>query len=224
MRLSASDRLTLSRFDVEQIDVPRQLQLVENVRVDDGPGDRQRRRLRDVVDVAVVRVLKLRVLLGEEPRAELGGEPVSSLDADLVVFGQRRVLVKPFPQDAEADFARRHVFHQVQHVVVAEEVRGLERGSLEPLAEGVAVLERDAQKIAGAANGSWRRFERGETGRVGRRVREPGKCPPELVVLADFLPHRPHDVNHLPMSDPLAARALALFALGASQSPSSCRS
>ena len=49
--------------------------------------------------------------------------------------------MQPLPQDAQADLAGRHVLHQVEHVVVAEEVRRLERGGLQALPEGVAVLQ-----------------------------------------------------------------------------------
>src|SRR5262249_12818341 len=37
----------------------------------------------------------------------------------------------------------------------------------------------------------------------------------QLVVLSGRFPHRPDDVDHLPVGDPLAAGTLALFALGA---------
>ena len=76
-----------------------------------------------------------------------------------VVLGELRALVQPFPEDAEADLAGRHVLHQIEHVVVAEEVRRLERRGLQALPEGVAVLQRDAQQIAGAADGARRRLE-----------------------------------------------------------------
>ena len=123
--------------------------------------------------------------------------------------------MQPFPQDAQADFAGRHVFHQVQHVVVAEEVGRLERGGLQALAERVAVLQRDAQQIARAADGSRRRLEQRQAVGVGLRVGQRRELPAELVGLPDLLPDRPDDVDHLPVGDPLAAGALALLALGA---------
>ena len=85
----------------------------------------------------------------------------------VIVRGERRVLVQPLPQDAQADLAGRHVFHQIEHIVVAEEVGRLERGGLQALTERVAVLQRDAQQIARAANGARRRLEQ----RSGRRRR-----------------------------------------------------
>jgi hypothetical protein len=84
-----------------------------------------------------------------------------------VVLGEAGALVQPLPEDAQADLAGRHVLHQVEHVVVAEEVGRLERRGLEAAAEGVAVLERDAQQVARAADGARRRLEQNQVGRVG---------------------------------------------------------
>ena len=44
-------------------------------------------------------------------------------------------------------------------------------------------------------------------------VRERGKCAAELIDLPDLVPHRPDDVHHLPVRDPLAAGARLLLAL-----------
>ena len=109
----------------------------------------------------------------EQPHEQLAREQVAGLDAGLASSAvSDGVLVQPFPEDAEADLAGRHVFHQVQHVVVAEEVGRLERGRLQSLAEGVAVLQRHAQQIARAANRARRRLEQGEAVGVGLRVGE----------------------------------------------------
>ena len=123
----------------------------------------------------------------------------------------------------QADLARRHVLHQVEHVVVAEEVGRLERRGLEALHEGVAVLQRDAEQIARAADGARRRLEQ-----VQRRRRRPrcrsarGNARPSWLSCAGALPHRPDDVHHLPVRHPFAAGAGALLALGAGDAPSSC--
>jgi hypothetical protein len=118
---------------------------------------------------------------------------------------KRRALVQPLPQDAHPDLAGGHVLHQVEHVVVAEEVGRLERRGLEALAEGVAVLEGHAQQIAGAAHGAGRRLEldegRGVRGGVGRAAGSRGRAGwPRRP-----FPDRPHDVHHLPVRHPLAA-------------------
>ena len=70
-------------------------------------------------------------------------------------------------------------------------------------------------QIASAAHGSRRRFEQGEIGGILVGVGQPRERAAELIGVADLLPHRPDDVDHLPVGDPLAARAFALFALGA---------
>lgn len=44
--------------------------------------------------------------------------------------------------------------------------------------------------------------------RVGERL----ELPPELIVFTDLFPHRTHDVDHLPVSDPLAAGSFPLLA------------
>ena len=123
--------------------------------------------------------------------------------------------MQPLPEDAEANFTRRHVLHQVQHVVVPEEIGGLERGGLQPLPEGVAVLQSDAEKVARAANGPRSRLECRQGCGVVFRVGERRKRASELVVFPGLFPHRPHDLHHLPMGDPLPARPFALLPLGA---------
>src|SRR5712692_6011177 len=138
----AFGQIVVIEIDVEQVDVPGQLDVVHDVGLDNRPGDGQRGVLRDVVDIPVARSAQLLVLLDEKPREQLFREEVARLDAHLVVFGQPGVLVKPFPQDAETDFACGHVFHQIQHVVVSEKVCRLQRGRLESLSERIAVLKR----------------------------------------------------------------------------------
>ena len=46
----------------------------------------------------------------------------------------------PLPENAEANLTGRHIFHEVEDVIVAKEVGRLEGRGLETLAEGVAVL------------------------------------------------------------------------------------
>ena len=54
---------------------------------------------------------------------------------------------------------------------------------------------------------------------VLRRVGERRELPAQLVVLADPLPDRAHDVHHLPVRDPFARGALTLLALTAGDGP-----
>ena len=122
--------------------------------------------------------------------------------------------MQPLPEDAEADFARRHVLHQVQDVIVSEVVGRLERRGLQALAKSVPILHRDAEEIPRAADRAGGGFEHEEAVRIGLGVRQPRTLETHLIGLPDLLPNRPDDVNHLPVGDPLAARALALFPLG----------
>ena len=46
----------------------------------------------------------------------------------------------PFPQDAHADLSGSHVLHQIQDVLVGEEIGGLQRRRLKSLTKGVPVL------------------------------------------------------------------------------------
>ena len=73
----------------------------------------------------------------------------------------------------------------------------------------------DADQIAGAAHRPRRGLERDEAVGVVRRVAERRERATELVRRAGLLPHRPDDVDHLPVRDPLAAGPFALLALGA---------
>jgi hypothetical protein len=77
------------QVDVEQVDVPRQFDIVRHVGFDDLPGDGQRRLLRRIVNVAVAGALKLLVLLGEKSLAQFSREPVARVDAN---FGKWRVV------------------------------------------------------------------------------------------------------------------------------------
>src|SRR3989442_1690495 len=98
----------------------------------------------DVEKIPVARTEKLLILLREQPFEETAVERVAGVDPRVdVFFGEGSALVQPLPEDAEANFTRRHVLHQVQHVVVPEEIGGLERGGLQPLLEGVAGLQSD---------------------------------------------------------------------------------
>src|SRR4029079_4621912 len=203
------------QIDVEQVDVPGQLHVVHDIGLHDLAGDRQGRALRDVVHVAVAGALQLVVLLFEQRLEQLAREGVARLHTDLVVLGQRRPLVQPLPQDAQADLAGGHVLHQIQHIVVAAEVGRLQRRGLQPLQERVAVLERDAEQVAGAADRARRVLEQDQAVSVAAVVGERRELPAKLILLADLLPDRPDDVDHLPVGDPLAAGAFALFALAA---------
>ena len=120
-----------------------------------------------------------------------GLKSIARLRAGLgVAFRERRALVQPLPQDAQADFAGGHVLHEVEDVVVAEEVGGLEGRRLEALAEGVAVLEGHAQQVPGASHGTGRRLQEREARRVLLRVGEAREQPPELVLLGLPSPRR----------------------------------
>ena len=133
--------------EVQQVDVPRRL---------DGLVARRPRRWRG--RSAASSASSRRGRRGCSPRGSLAYSSSSSRpksaavkasparDAGLrIVVGEPGALVQPLPEDAQPDLAGRHVLHQVEHVVVAEEVGGLERRGLEALAEGVAVLQRDAR-------------------------------------------------------------------------------
>src|SRR5262249_14615379 len=78
-------QVAVLEVDVEQVDVPRQFDIVRDVGLDDLPCDRQGRVLRRVVDVAVAGVAELRVLLGEEPLEQFARQPLARLDTNLVV-------------------------------------------------------------------------------------------------------------------------------------------
>src|SRR6202521_5632407 len=92
--LAGSRQIVLVQVEVQQIDVPRRLDGVEHVGLDDRPRDRQRRLLRVVVDVAVARSQELPVLLLEETREQLPGQGSARLDAGFrVAAGERRRLV-----------------------------------------------------------------------------------------------------------------------------------
>ena len=54
----------------------------------------------------------------------------------------------PLPKDAETNFASGRVLHQIEHVVVAEEVRRFERRGLETLSKCIAILQADTEQIA----------------------------------------------------------------------------
>ena len=156
-------------------------------------------------------------------RNKFGAEGLTDLRASLDVgFRQRRALVQPLPHDAQSNLTCGHVFHQIEHSVVAEKIRGLQRRRLHPLAERVAVLHRHAHQIAGAANRPRGIFERDERFRIIGRVGKGRKRRPSWFSCPDPLPDGPQDMDHLPVGDPLAAGAFALFALGAGHAPVSC--
>src|SRR5688500_6777439 len=63
--------------DVQEIDVPRRFHRLRDVRLDDLACDRQRRRLRVVVHVAVPGTQKLAELLDDQPPTEIERERVT---------------------------------------------------------------------------------------------------------------------------------------------------
>ncbi len=70
MRGSGVGEVVVVEVEVQQIDVPGRLDAIGHVGRDDLARDRQRRRLRVVVDVAVAGREQLRVLLVEQAREE----------------------------------------------------------------------------------------------------------------------------------------------------------
>jgi hypothetical protein len=108
-------QVVVSEVEVEQVNVPRQFDLLPDVGLDDLPCDRQRRVLGGIMNVAIAGLAELLVLLGQQPLAQLGREPIAGLDAHRsIVRGERCLLVQPFPQDAQTNLPGRHVLHQVQ--------------------------------------------------------------------------------------------------------------
>ena len=86
-------------------------------------------------------------------REQLTREGFARLDPAVgVVVGECRSLVEPFPEHGQADLTGRSILHQVEDVVVAEEVGWLEGCGLEAATERVAVLQADAEQIAGTPN------------------------------------------------------------------------
>src|SRR6202040_2712761 len=72
---SGLGQVVVVEIDVEQVDVPRQL----DVGQDDLPSDWQRGVLRDVVDVSIARAPQFLVLLGEQAQEQRGGEWIPPL-------------------------------------------------------------------------------------------------------------------------------------------------
>src|SRR5262249_26244255 len=72
-------QVVVLKVDVEQVDVPRQFDIVHDVVFDDLPCDGQRRGLRRVVNVAVAGSAELFVFSGEEPPVQLRRELVTRL-------------------------------------------------------------------------------------------------------------------------------------------------
>src|SRR5262249_37176252 len=153
-----------------------------HVAIDDLAGDGERRVLGVVVDVPVRRGPELAVLLGEEPAEEIRRERLAGARSGRsIAVGEARLLVHPLPEDAEADLAGRGVLHEIEDVVVAEEVGRLQRRRLEAAPEGVAVLERDAEEVARAAHGARGRLEEREVERVLLAIAEAREGSAELV-------------------------------------------
>ena len=135
-------------IDIQQIDVPRYLGLVEHILFNDLPSDRQRGRLRNSVDIFVVCLEQLSILLREQSSEGSRRKYVSGFRTGFdVVFGQCCLLVNPFPEDTEADFAGGCVFHQVKYVVIAEKDGGFQRCRLKALAKGQDLQALKAEDI-----------------------------------------------------------------------------
>ena len=129
-----------------------------------------------------------------------------------VVVGECSSLVEPFPKHGQADLTGRSILHQVEDAVVAEEVGWLEGCGLETATERMAVLQADTDQVASTPSGTGRVLERPQCAGVLRGVSERRERPAELVVVSHLLPHRPHDMHHLPVGHPLPRGALDLLA------------
>ena len=77
--------------------------------------------------------------------------------------------MQPLPEDAEADLTGGHILHQIEDIVIAEEIGQLQCRGLETLAEGVAVLQGDAEQVARAADRARGRLEQGQAALLLRR-------------------------------------------------------
>jgi len=193
--------------EVEQVDVPGGLVGVNHDRLHDGPRQGQRCPLRVIVDVAIVRHQQLGVLLLHEAGKQLLGEWMAGPGPCLgVVLGPPGTLVQPLPENADADFSGGHVLHEIQHVLIVEKVGWFEGCGLKAPQKGVAVLQGHAQEVAGPADRAWCGLEPHQPGGIGIRVGQGRKHPSPLVQFARLFPDRAHDVHHLPVRHPLAAR------------------
>ncbi len=85
--------------DVEQVDVPRQFDVVQDLGFDVLQCDSQSRVLRPIVYVAVAGIAELLVIFGEEPLAQFRGERLACLDTNL------HLLHQLFPSLLRNDFA-----------------------------------------------------------------------------------------------------------------------
>ena len=125
----------------------------------------------------------------------------------------------PLPEDGHPDLARGHVLHEVEHIVVAEEVCRLQGGGLEAPEERIAVLQGDGEQIPGARDGAGGRFQLREPRRILGPVGQRREGAAHLIGLAHLLPDRADDVDHLPVGHPLAGGPLALLAFGPRHGP-----
>ena len=206
------------QVEVQQVDVPRRLDRVRDIALDDLPGDGQRRILRVVMDVPVPRPAQLRVLLCRQPVEQFGCERISGLHpARHIVSGEARPLVKPFPEDAETDLARGHVLHEVELILVAEVIGRFKRRRLESTSERVAVLEGDRQQVACPAHRARGGLEQHQIVGVLLIMGERREGASQLVGGPGLLPDRSHDGNHLPVRHPLAAGTPLLLAFAAGE-------
>ena len=72
---------------------------------------------------------------------QIGVEGLARDDAGLgVVVGKSSSLVEPLPEDAQSNLPGGHILHQIENIVVTEEVGRLERRSLKATTKGVTVL------------------------------------------------------------------------------------
>src|SRR5438874_7303471 len=109
---SGIGEVVIVQVQVQEIDVPGQLDAIGHVGSDDLACDGQRGRLRIVVDVAVTGGEQLLVFFVEQAGKKRQIERIAGFGARLrVVLVELRALVKPFPEDADPDLAGRHVLH-----------------------------------------------------------------------------------------------------------------
>ena len=120
-----------------------------------------------VVNITIVGRKELGIFFFEEASKDLHGEHIAGPQTGFgIILGQRRALVDPFPEDAQTNLPGRHIFHQIENVIVAEKVGGLQGCSLKTLAEGVTILQGDAQQVTCPANGTWCRFQQRQSGGI----------------------------------------------------------
>ena len=111
------------QVDVQQVDIPGHFRFRQHVRFHNLARDWQGSRLRIVVEIFILRREATRIVFFKQLLEDLYREDVARLVSRVrIVFRQRRPLVNPFPQNAQSNLARGHVFHEIEDVVVAKQV------------------------------------------------------------------------------------------------------